>query len=24
MRPVLDENKCISCLKCWLQCPDSS
>lgn len=24
MRPVLDLNKCISCLKCWLQCPDSS
>lgn len=24
MRPVLDQNKCISCLKCWLQCPDSS
>jgi pyruvate ferredoxin oxidoreductase delta subunit len=24
MRPVLDTNKCISCLKCWLQCPDSS
>ena len=23
MRPVLDQNKCISCLKCWLQCPDS-
>lgn len=24
MRPVLDENKCVSCLKCWLQCPDDS
>ena len=24
MRPVLDRNNCISCLKCWLQCPDAS
>ena len=24
MRPVLDPNKCISCLKCWVQCPDAS
>ena len=24
MRPVLDLNKCISCLKCWVQCPDAS
>lgn len=23
-RPVLDDKKCISCLKCWLQCPDAS
>ena len=22
MRPVLDYSKCISCLKCWVQCPD--
>jgi len=24
MRPVIDESKCISCLRCWLQCPDMS
>ena len=24
MRPLLDTDKCVSCLKCWLQCPDSS
>ncbi|MDR3279568.1 MAG: 4Fe-4S binding protein [Synergistaceae bacterium] len=24
MRPVLDAAKCVSCLKCWLQCPDAS
>jgi pyruvate ferredoxin oxidoreductase delta subunit len=24
MRPVLDAGKCVSCLRCWLQCPDSS
>lgn len=24
MRPVLDAAKCISCLKCWVQCPDDS
>ncbi len=24
MRPVLDAAKCVSCLKCWLQCPDDS
>lgn len=24
MRPVLDCKKCVSCLKCWLQCPDAS
>ena len=24
MRPVLDAEKCVSCLKCWLQCPDAS
>ena len=24
MRPVLDNEKCISCLKCWVQCPDAS
>lgn len=21
-RPLLDAEKCVSCLKCWLQCPD--
>ena len=24
MRPVFDLDKCISCLKCWVQCPDLS
>lgn len=24
MRPVLDANKCVSCLVCWAQCPDAS
>ncbi|MCF0247244.1 MAG: 4Fe-4S binding protein [Synergistes sp.] len=24
MRPVIDGTKCISCLKCWIQCPDDS
>ncbi len=24
MRPVLDLDHCISCLKCWVQCPDMS
>lgn len=24
MRPVLDLSKCISCLRCWIQCPDLS
>jgi pyruvate ferredoxin oxidoreductase delta subunit len=24
MRPVLDLEKCVSCLKCWVQCPDAS
>jgi pyruvate ferredoxin oxidoreductase delta subunit len=24
MRPVLDGERCVSCLKCWVQCPDSS
>lgn len=24
MRPVIDTDKCISCLKCWVQCPDIS
>jgi pyruvate ferredoxin oxidoreductase delta subunit len=24
MRPVFDEAKCVSCLRCWLQCPDAS
>ena len=23
-RPVLDKNKCSSCLLCWIFCPDSS
>ena len=23
-RPVIDTEKCISCYKCWLQCPDDS
>jgi pyruvate ferredoxin oxidoreductase delta subunit len=21
-RPILDENKCINCMQCWLYCPD--
>lgn len=24
MRPVIDTKACISCLRCWLQCPDDS
>jgi pyruvate ferredoxin oxidoreductase delta subunit len=24
MRPVLDRVRCVSCLKCWVQCPDAS
>ena len=24
VRPVLDGTKCVSCLKCWVQCPDMS
>ncbi|MDR3321751.1 MAG: 4Fe-4S binding protein [Synergistaceae bacterium] len=24
VRPVMDAGKCVSCLKCWAQCPDSS
>jgi pyruvate ferredoxin oxidoreductase delta subunit len=24
VRPVLDTGKCVSCLRCWVQCPDSS
>jgi pyruvate ferredoxin oxidoreductase delta subunit len=24
VRPVLDRGKCVSCLKCWVQCPDAS
>ena len=23
-RPVLDRNKCIDCLQCWIFCPDGS
>ncbi len=23
-RPVWDKEKCISCLNCWIYCPDSS
>lgn len=23
-RPVIDNNKCISCLLCWIFCPDAS
>ncbi len=23
-RPILDKNKCTSCLLCWIFCPDSS
>jgi len=22
-RPVIDEEKCIRCLQCWMHCPDS-
>ena len=24
MRPIRDMEKCISCMKCWFYCPDSS
>lgn len=24
MRPVIDTKKCVSCLMCWIQCPDDS
>ncbi|MDO5562028.1 MAG: 4Fe-4S binding protein [Synergistaceae bacterium] len=24
VRPVFDLNKCVSCMKCWFQCPDMS
>ncbi|MDO4988168.1 MAG: 4Fe-4S binding protein [Synergistes sp.] len=24
MRPVIDSERCLSCMKCWLQCPDDS
>ncbi len=24
MRPLIDSEKCVSCLKCWIQCPDDS
>ena len=24
MRPVIDLTKCVSCLRCWVQCPDMS
>jgi pyruvate ferredoxin oxidoreductase delta subunit len=24
MRPVLDKEKCIDCLSCWIYCPDDS
>jgi len=23
-RPILDEEKCIKCLRCWILCPDSA
>jgi pyruvate ferredoxin oxidoreductase delta subunit len=23
-RPILDKNKCINCLICWIYCPDSA
>ena len=23
-KPILDTEKCINCLKCWIICPDSS
>ena len=24
MRPVLDKEKCINCLQCWVFCPDAA
>ena len=24
MRPIIDVSKCVSCLRCWIQCPDDS
>ncbi len=24
LRPVIDMKKCVSCLRCWIQCPDDS
>lgn len=24
MRPVVDKEKCINCLVCWMYCPDNS
>jgi pyruvate ferredoxin oxidoreductase delta subunit len=24
MRPVVDKDKCINCLICWMYCPDNS
>jgi pyruvate ferredoxin oxidoreductase delta subunit len=24
MRPILDKNKCIHCLACWIYCPDAA
>jgi len=24
MRPVVDQEKCINCLQCWVFCPDAS
>lgn len=24
LRPIWNEEKCISCLNCWIYCPDSS
>lgn len=23
-KPVLDEDECISCLQCWIHCPDAA
>jgi len=23
-KPVIDKEKCINCLQCWIHCPDSS
>ncbi len=23
-RPVVDKNKCVNCLLCWIYCPDSA